>query len=207
MLKISKMSGKLEGIPAVNTNTVTNKFCQEMAKCKNTICSECYSMNMLLTFRKSCQNAFEHNSKLLNEDIIPIKYLPFINTAFMRLSAHGELINMNMLINFVNLINKNSHCTFVLWTKRKDLINKYFDSNKKPTNLILIYSNAITNTQCKKPKYFDKVFNVYKYGMQGKVKINCSGKKCIDCMLCYTKNKITVINELIKNASGGKVKK
>jgi len=45
MLKISKMSGKLEGIPAINTDTTTNAFCKKMneSKKENLICRSCYS--------------------------------------------------------------------------------------------------------------------------------------------------------------------
>lgn len=32
MLKISKMTGKLEGIPALNTNTLTNAFAKGQRK-------------------------------------------------------------------------------------------------------------------------------------------------------------------------------
>jgi len=48
MIKVSVMTGKLVEIPAINTNTLTNEFCQEMhtssPKC---ICWDCYSYAML----------------------------------------------------------------------------------------------------------------------------------------------------------------
>ena len=48
----SKMSGKLIGIPALNTDTTSNKYCIKMSK-TDTICGSCYSWNMLKTFRKN----------------------------------------------------------------------------------------------------------------------------------------------------------
>ena len=57
-------------------------------------------------------------------------------------------------------MNKNKHCNFALWSKRNDIIKKYFDNNVKPDNLILIYSNSKLNKPMNKPpKYFDKTFN------------------------------------------------
>ena len=65
-VKISVMTGKLVEIPAINTNTLTNEFCQKMRtsspKC---ICWYCYSYDMLEGSRKNCQPAWEHNSLLL----------------------------------------------------------------------------------------------------------------------------------------------
>ena len=65
MIKISKMSGKLAGLLAINTNTVTNPFCMSMAK-TDTVCGKCYSHKMLSSYRKGCQKAFQHNSDALS---------------------------------------------------------------------------------------------------------------------------------------------
>ena len=48
-------SGKMLGIPSLNTDTVTNDFCKSMynSKVENLICRSCYSMSMLKTFRKN----------------------------------------------------------------------------------------------------------------------------------------------------------
>jgi len=46
MIKISKMSGKLHGIGAINTDTTTNEFCVRQ-KDTDTICGKCYSHRML----------------------------------------------------------------------------------------------------------------------------------------------------------------
>ena len=67
--KWSKMSGKLEGIPALNTDTTSNKFCQAMSKRKDTICSVCYSWSMLKTFRKNAVPRFKSNSDYLSYKI------------------------------------------------------------------------------------------------------------------------------------------
>jgi len=62
-IHFSTMTGKLKGIPAINTNTVTNEFCIKMNE-TDAICKSCYSMNMLSGSRKNCQPAFERNSAI-----------------------------------------------------------------------------------------------------------------------------------------------
>tara|TARA_R100001163_G_C5009202_1_gene155716 strand:+ start:54 stop:599 length:546 start_codon:yes stop_codon:yes gene_type:complete len=102
----------------------------------------------------------ENNSKLLSNSIIEWDNLPRIFDLYFRFDSHGELINLTNLENYVNIARKNPKTTFVLWSKRFDLIKKFFDNNEKPSNLILIYSNPTLNKPLKKlPKYFDKTFN------------------------------------------------
>ena len=103
-LHISKMSGKLAGIPAFNTNTTSNAFCIRQ-KDTDTICGKCYSHRMLATYRKSCIPAFERNSVAFAE-LIDWDDLPVINAAFVRFNGHGELINSNHYQNIIRLARK-----------------------------------------------------------------------------------------------------
>ena len=158
-LHISKGSFKLDKIDNISTNTKTNEFCIKQHKNKNSICFKCYSFKGL-DFRKNMIPLLENNSKLLSTNIIDIDFLPIIYNIYFRFNSHGELINEIHLINLINIVNKNKHCNFALWTKRNDIIKKYFDKNIKPDNLILIYSNSkLNNPMNKPPKYFNKTFN------------------------------------------------
>ena len=191
-INISQGSGKLQNIRSINTNTLTNEFCIKQNKNKNSICNSCYSVNMLKTMRKNCVPSWEHNSNLLSQVIIQNELLPTILDAFFRFSSHGELINNIHLINLINITNKNPHCTFTLWTKRKDIINKVFKTINKPKNLILIsiiFQNL--KTKLTLPKYFDKTFNNVTKEYNGK-KINCFSK-CKECLICYKHNNINQI--------------
>ena len=197
---ISKMTGKLEGLRAISTNTATNEYCikQNSTAKSNNICTHCYSHTMLKSYRKNMQDALQYNSDYLSSEIHPMEKVDWVPDAFMRLDAHGELININHLTNLVNMAVKNPHCRFVLWTKRNDLIVKYFKENAKPSNFILIYSNPIISTVMGKiPKYFDKTFNNVLEHEHVALQ-NCTGQKCKDCMLCYTENDTTVIVEKVK---------
>ena len=170
----------------------------------------------------------------MSESIIPWDNLPRIFDLYFRFDSHGELINLNNIQNFVNICLKNPKTSFTLWSKRFDLIKKFFDNNEKPENLILIYSNSKLNKPLDKlPKYFDKTFNnviklnyksyynqntmfiakkditkelktkikndyeSYKNNFDKDNNINCF-QKCIDCLLCYTKNNVKTIIEKTK---------
>lgn len=201
IVKVSKMSGKLNGIPAINTNTVTNDYCIKMKE-SDSICRQCYSHRMLNTYRKNCQPAFQHNSDVLSKAILLEDFLPVINSAFFRFNGHGELINMVHLINIVNICKKNPHTNFALWTKRKNLVNKLFkysDDYHLPKNLILIYSNPkIDCVMTEPPVHFHKVFNNVSKPVYKSIE-NCTGQKCIECLACYKKDSgINVIVEKVK---------
>ena len=125
---ISKMTGKLQGLQAISTNTVTNKFCTKMNASKNddVICKHCYSHSMLNTYRKNMQNALQRNSDALSIKVLEDENIPRINQLYMRFNAHGELINETHLVNLVKICMLNPNVTFALWTKRKDIVIKYF---------------------------------------------------------------------------------
>jgi len=158
-LHISKGAFKMESINNISTNTLTNQYCVKQKDKKDIICNKCYSFTTL-NFRKSMVALLENNSKLLSNSIIEWDNLPRIFDLYFRFDSHGELINLTNLENYVNIAKKNPKTTFTLWSKRFDLIKKFFDNNEKPSNLILIYSNPTLNKPLKKlPKYFDKTFN------------------------------------------------
>jgi hypothetical protein len=182
MIKYSVMSGKLKGIPALNTSPLNNKFCKAMSKKKDSICGSCYSINMLKTFRKMCDAPFQRYGKFLSKKVHPLEYLPKPpNALYVRFSAHGELINLNHTINLFKICELAPKTTFTLWTKRKSLAWKAVKEIGKPKNLILIYSEPDVDGSSKLPKYFDKVFVVQK---EKDSKTNCFGA-CMDCLKCY----------------------
>lgn len=197
----STMSGKLEGMLGINTNPFTNNFCMEMAKNPKTICSVCYSQKMLKGVRRSCIPKFDRVGDIMSKTIIPFEDIPVINDKVARFSAHGELINMNHLINCVGIAKANPHTTWGLWTKRIDLVRKFTKTESFPDNIVLIYSNPMLNKAIAVPAGFDKVFSVFtkEYADKKDVTINCGGKKCLACKLCYSKVTTPVINELVKS--------
>ena len=204
-IHITKGAGKLgksencsSAINSINTNTLSNDYCKKQNLNENSICFKCYSFNSLTKFRSNMIPPLERNSNLLSTSVIDFNLLPTILELYFRFNSHGELINLIHLENYNNIALKNPHCTFTLWTKRFDLIKKFFDNNQKPKNLILIYSNSKLNNPIKKlPKYFNKTFNNVTKDQVNNFNINCYSK-CVDCLLCYTFNDVTTIIEKVK---------
>jgi len=181
---VSTMSGKLNGLQAINTDTVSNTFCQKMNSTGNSICTKCYSMNSLTRHRKNCRPAFMGNSELLSKSILQSSQIPFINQSYFRFHGHGEIINMTHLWNFVQIARANPHCTFALWTKRKDFVRQMMTKQK------------YTNIPSGKPANIKVFNNITKSGYKGE---NCTGQKCIECLACYRKDSgVDVIIEKVK---------
>ena len=199
MLKISTMTGKLKGIPAINTNTLTNEFCQKMHSSNpQCICTDCYSFAMLQGSRKNCQPAWQLNSDILSSDLLGYP-LPQFNSLYVRFDGHGELINETHFINYLLITEHNPKTTFTLFTKRHKLVKKVLETRKKPQNLILVYSNPIVDRITdKKPQYFNKVFNTT---TEKSTRDNCTGKKCVECLACYTHTGENVLIEKVKTRS------
>ena len=178
-------SGKMQGIPSINSDTTENEFCIKMSSSKkdNIICTKCYSMNMLKTFRKNAVPKFRKIGEVLSTTILPTEILPKAPNVINRLHSHGELINTTHLHNFFNIVEREPKKVFTLWTKRRDIVSKVLKDRDKPENLILVYSNpAIDCIMETPPKHFDKVFNNVSFKSNI---VNCEGK-CIDCLKCYT---------------------
>ena len=186
-------TGKLNGIPSINTSVLNNDFCSRMRE-SDSVCSKCYASRMEQRYT-NLHLAIEKNDTVLSDSIIPNQYLPTFNNLVIRFHSLGELINTIHLHNFLNIAEKNPQTIFTLWTKRKDIINKVLSKRIKPSNFILIYSSPIINKIAPLPKYFNKVFSVHSKSSQAN--INCHGS-CIDCMKCYSHNETVFINEIVK---------
>ncbi len=183
----SVMSGKLKGIPALNTSPLVNKFCLAMVKAKRAACAFCYSVAMLQSHRRNCGPKFAWNGEFLAERVHPGRYLPRPPAAlYIRFHAHGELINTNHARNFLKICDLAPLTTFTLWTKRPALVNAAIkDHGGKPSNLILIFSNDQEfNKAAALPPGFDKTFNNQTELNKGAAS-NCFGA-CLDCLKCYT---------------------
>lgn len=195
MIHITIGSGKLAGINSINTSTLENDFCSKMRK-TDSVCRKCYAARYE-SFRTTLETRLIQNSAILSEKTLNRDVLPYINASVFRFSSFGELINRNHLLNLLAIAEKNPHCNFTLWTKRKDLICNVLRETKKPENLILIYSSPKIGQIAKKPMFFDKVFTVFAKSEKGNAAINCHGS-CASCLLCYTKNNTVQINEVVK---------
>ena len=197
MLKITTHSKKhkMAGMFSLNTSTIENTFCQSMRKCEDTICHGCYAYSQTRRYKALELNNIANGTELSTTKIMPI-YVPF---TMFRFNSFGELINELHLENLIIIVKANPHCTFALWSKRRDIVKAVFTRIKKPVNMILIYSSPIKNVVSKKPVKFDKVFTVFTrpFIRDNGTSINCQ-QSCFACRICYTKNEIVNISESIR---------
>lgn len=206
LLSVSQgLTGKMTGMPAITTSMLCNAHCQKLSNIIGTVCEKCYTMKYLKS-RPAVEKCYAENTDLLTTSIIPIKQLPFINAAMCRLETFGDIVNTTHLQNYVNLIKKNNHCMFSLFTKNYTVVFDYFKTHKQPKNLSIVISSLIINEPFELefiPNYLTsvKIFTVYSksFAKGNNVAINCGKNRCVDCRRCYTKNKNPIyISEILK---------
>lgn len=192
MLKVSKGSHKLNHIYSINTLPYLIPFCYKGFKNKRSVCHYCYSVYSLYSFRSGCVEPYKRNTELLCK---PLKEIPVLNYAYVRINSHGELINKHHFDNIVKIAAVNKWCKFSLFTKRLDIIRSY--KKEIPGNITLVYSNPkLDKPLTAAPEKFHKVFNVITDNK--KFKVNCK-LKCIDCLQCFKRTGSTSIIEHTKN--------
>jgi len=200
-LQITKrMQGKMEGFKSLNTSPLANPFCKKMVKesPNDIICKFCYSTRAIITYAKAAQRSWGINTDILSREVLEDHRIPEIKDKVFRFHSHGELLNATHYINFCNIAWKNPNTYFTLFTKRPNLTRGI----DRPPNMGLIYSEPRINNYVEEiPEGFDRRFTVFTkdYIEENEIDINCGGKKCIECLTCYTPNNgITHVNEKIK---------
>lgn len=185
---------KLSGFQSLNTSVLNNEFCSKM-RLTDSICKLCYAASMEKRYT-NLHNAISNNDNLLSSAPLNPRLYPVIMARAFRFHSLGELINLQHLENLASIANHNPDTFFTLWTKRKDIVNAYFKAGLiLPVNFSLIYSSPVIDKIAVLPEHFDKVFTAH--SKKTEVDVNCHSK-CKDCMLCYSKNDVQYINEIVK---------
>lgn len=194
-------SGKMEGMQSLSTSCLCNKYCKNRSINSDLVCSHCYAQRQMKMY-KNLNACLERNTKILTGRILKEAEIPMINASFFRFESFGDLINVTQVINYFHICKKNKYVHFALWTKNPWIIEEALDaSERKPSNLQIIYSNPCINDQAD-PGYdfIDKIFTVYDkdYISAHDVSINCGAKNCLTCHKCYVRSKTKYINEKLK---------
>ena len=201
------MSAKMEGIPAISTNCVCNARCMKRAENPASICSHCFAVGTVNRYSALSEHLTE-NTELLTSRVLDDEELPKFgyNVGMLRFEAFGDLVNETQAINYLNIARKSSHVHAAIWTKNPDILQKAVDEVGKPDNLQIIYSSPIINSPVtletikKRFPCVDKVFTVYDKATIAaqKIDINCGGRSCKACGLCYFDKTVTEIKEQLK---------
>ena len=204
-------NGKMDGMQSLSTSCVCNSICQARHNTNDElcICKHCYSFRQLKRM-PSLANKLERNTAFLTNCELTADDVPTINCQYFRFEAFGELQNALQVKNYFLIAEVNKNVNFALWTKNLFVLDDAFQlyGLVKPSNLNIVYSDPYMN-KCLTSEdkrilkavypYIDKVFTVHnKKSALPSFLVNCGQKKCKDCLLCYTKNDVFVINELLK---------
>lgn len=180
-LTISEMGGKLEHIPALNTNPLKNPFCQKMSKIKGTVCSHCYSIRACRSYRSLATVTWDKNASILSREMKDEEF-PIVSSVLFRFNSHGELLGKRHFLNLCEIAKRNPRTTFSLWTKRANIVQENIQN--VPDNMILVFSGLFVDKIAKRPKHFHKVFNVVSKDKPH----NCGALSCWGCSKCYELN-------------------
>lgn len=209
-LHINVMTGKLEGITGFGTTCQVNEWCQELMQNPCLICSRCYAD---VTTRRydTLEQWLEHNYELLTSRILDPEEFPIIPTLYGRIEPFGDLAKgekgVIQSINYIQFCKRNSHARIGWWTKHpqqiEEAIRRGYD---KPENVNIVYSGYKINEDIsyeeihEKYPFVDKVFIVFdkNYVRENGIEINCGGRHCRGCLICYEKNDIHVVHEQLR---------
>lgn len=204
-------TGKMEGISSISTAVTLNPFCQEQQKVEGSICSHCFAEAMMKMY-DALDAKLARNTEILTKEILPDELLPdTTGHKIWRFESFGDLNNETQLINYLNITRKNPSTRFTLWTKRYKLVHDYFAEHDVPENFTLILSSMMVNV--KMPLTFMKKLGKFKTGQLKsftvydkdyikehweELNLNCGSRFCMGCRLCYDKNEVEEISEILK---------
>lgn len=196
-----KHGGKMSGMQSISTNVLTNKRCNIRRKIPGSICEHCYAARQL-HYRTNNAAAYENNGNILSSRILDDDEIPYLNSRIFRIEAFGDTINTVHAVNYLKMVLKNKNTFFGWWTKNVDYLESAINflgltPDNMPDNVNIIVSSVRVGETMDISKlwYVDKVFTVHDNADRP---INCGTKKCIECRLCYSKNAVEYIDELIK---------
>lgn len=200
-VKISKTNSKLGIIPSVNIPPVLTCRCD--APCTK----DCYALKGRFRFPNVKANMFD-NYNLYKSD--PTSYFRdicscidngMVTYSFFRWHAAGDIVDRNYLLGMVDVANKLERTSFLVFTKKFELVNEYIkEGNVIPPNLHIVFSAWGTSYTIDNPYNFPIAY-VRLPSKQENVHIplnavSCSGN-CTECLQCWhlEKGKSVVFNK------------
>lgn len=191
---------KMAGFRSISTNHTTNPFCIARHEKGCGVCKHCFAYS-LGKARPTVVRATQRNSVTLQNHLLRDVEIPKLKDKYFRFESFGDLANETQLRNYFRIAEANPNTSFALWTKNNGIVDRVLASGETiPENLRMIFSSLELNEPAKRPVWADKTFTVYTkdYVAEHNVATNCGQRQCKDCLLCYTKNGVTEIKELLK---------
>ena len=206
VLNIMHHKGKMTGIPSLNTNKYLNNNCQKLMNSQdsNCICKFCFVDKVTKRY-KDVEPCLTQNHKILTARLLEPKEIKALeeilgNAQIFRFESFGDLNNVTQLINYNNIAKHYKRTHFALWTKHYSILFQFFKLGfKLSKNITLVLSSPLINQELSSI-LVDRIKTYHKRTITFTVvnvksdKVNCGGKRCIDCRNCYDeKNPVNVI--------------
>lgn len=210
-------TGKMEGIKSLSTSVLLNPNCQKNRVIPGSICSHCYAETLAKMYASLGARLDRNTKELTTRYLTPedFNYLKeeLEKEEIFRFEAFGDLNNEVQLRNYIRICRLFPKIRFSLYTKMYDLVYNYFKTHhgRVPENLNIIISSLKVNTPISAQHFYDlgifekgqvKVFTVYDKKFiksSPELKINCGARSCNTCRICYLKNEILEVNEILKS--------
>lgn len=199
---VSHPLGKMKGIPTITTSALCNPLCKQRSENPDCICFYCYAKRGLKAYKHS-RSRYAENTELLSSHLLKDEEIPHINSLIARFESHGDLVNTTHAKNYIKIAEANPWCTFALWTKNPEFMDKAIHECGKPSNLICVFSSSFLNAEqdlSYQYPWIDHVFSVFTpdFIEQNHININCGAKDCLSCRQCYKTDTPFFIREKIK---------
>ena len=177
-VSISHGNSKMGDIASVSLPAI--KTCRECACNK-----KCYAAK-LERFRPSVKNAYQHNLDLLEQN--PEVYWREVQGAimmsrFFRFHVSGDIPDESYLWHMHQIAKHNQHCNILCFTKKYEIVNKFYDEFEKPNNLHIIFSGW-QGLPMDNPHNFPEAHVLYKNGTTtARVDAIKCGGNCTKCAM------------------------
>lgn len=182
--------GKIQGIKSINVTPDMDCLIRWIEQKEGIVCSHCYAIGALMTYRQSMIRRLMQNAILMDEPLAERKYaLPRDLTGAVRINAFGEVMGKNHAEWILAICKANPKATFSLITKRAHL----FPMQRRPKNLILISSTmriGDMGISARTDKTYAVVHEVTEEMMRDPTNYPCQNH-CMTCFIhgegCYSK--------------------
>ena len=214
-IHVTTHTGKLAGIPSINTSVLDNPICARRAQDPESVCAKCYAAR-LLAYRTTTNDALRRNSAALRARLLTdaeAQAVPVHAARFVRIESFGDVANVTQARNYIRIIRTHPAQHFGAWTKNPGVWWAAIQyEGGKPENMTLVYSSPKLNTPATLPArldaIIDHIFTVYDRrtydSMQAAGELRsahaCAGIACItDCgCACYRKDSPRHIAERLR---------
>lgn len=200
-----KRHSKLDGLISISTSKDMNKLCKARALVEGGVCSRCYVNHFMFP---SVEKNLTANYELLHERVFsPEEWESGLNIGYVpsglaRIESFGDVDSIIQAANYINIIRAFPGLQWGIWSKSLHIWMKAFEQYGKPDNCTFVYSSFLLNRYSTIPteymKYIDHLFTVYDKQHVMSADINCGGRSCKECRLCYRKDSVFHIHEQLK---------